>query len=491
MNMPKVNIRRTLLIAWRDFMGYVKTWGFWLTALAPFIAFAAGLLVSMFLISSEPTRYVTILDETGVHGTAIQNMMAAEEEELVRDALQDISRLTVTRDNKEEFETILETQGTEAAKAYIRKTNPRLANIVNMSTSGLQFVEPPSLVLNDLKAYLLEEKKLDIDGMKQKLDGLLHIYNKDGELQAELWSTSPIDNDMSRMANRYFRTQARNAYLRQGGLSLQGYRQASNESLRVSRYNPAKSTAGEEGQKMTVKDRAPYGMAAGLSIMLWFAIFAGAQMLLVSMIEEKISKALEMLLATTRFSEIFIGKLLGVAALTAASLLPWAIMGGFAIYGIMQFGDATLADNLAIVISQKMLIFLPVFLVLGYLFYGSIFIALGALAESMQDASTLITPMILLLAACFMVVPMGISFPDAPLVRIAQFIPFSAPFASIIRLPSNPPLWETIVSACILAFSAMLIIWLSSRVFRHGILSGGGMAIIKDWFYRTILRRKT
>ena len=150
-------------------------------------------------------------------------------------------------------------------------------------------------------------------------------------------------------------------------------------------------------------------------------------MLLMSMVEEKINKVLEMLLASTRFSEIFFGKLIGVAALTIASLLPWIIMGALGFYFALTFGDGAVADGLSQAISTKMLVFLPIFFLLGYVFYGSIFIALGAMAESMQDASTLMTPMVLLLTACILVVPVGIAYPDSPVLIAAQYIPFLRP----------------------------------------------------------------
>ena len=116
---------------------------------------------------------------------------------------------------------------------------------------------------------------------------------------------------------------------------------------------------------------------------------------------------------------------------------------------------------------------------LGYVFYGSMFIALGAMAESMQDASTLMTPMVLLLTACIMVVPIGYIYPDSAVLKAAVWFPFSAPFASIVRLPADPPLWETLGSVLALILSSALVVWGSARLFQHGVLSGGGMAGVK------------
>jgi len=78
---------------------------------------------------------------------------------------------------------------------------------------------------------------------------------------------------------------------------------------------------------VTKEDRAPYMVAAALAFFLWLTVFSGAYMLLTSMLEEKLNKLLEMMLASTRFAEIIFGKLLGVAALTLTAMAPYIILG--------------------------------------------------------------------------------------------------------------------------------------------------------------------
>jgi len=487
---PAISPRRTYLIARQDFLGYVKTWGFWLTALGPLLGMVFGVLAIFVMAKSEPTSYAAILDETGLHAAGIEQMQEADNIWLMKTALREVAKFTVPREQKDAFEKILEDQGPEAAKAFIQKTNPKIAGYINMPQSKLKFVPPPAGSIEALKPYVLGEKNILIGGQDQSLSGVLHIYETPDGTKADYWSKTPTKNALVGLADRYFSRQAKNIYLKTGGLNREDLNAVSKSALNVTAYNPAKLASDDGGQTVSEKDMIPYLVAAGLSMMLWFTVFTGAYMLLVSMVEEKISKVLEMLLASTRFSEIFFGKLIGVAALTLASLLPWMILGAIGFYGAMNFGDGALADGLTKALSLKMLIFLPVFFVLGYVFYGSMFIALGALAESMQDASTLMTPMVLLLTACILIVPIGITYPDSPILTAAQYFPFSAPFAAIIRLPSDPPLWETLGSVAVLILSSILVVWLSSRLFQHGILSGGGMVSVKAWFGRKLKRAK-
>jgi len=136
------------------------------------------------------------------------------------------------------------------------------------------------------------------------------------------------------------------------------------------------------------------------------------------------------------------------------------------------------------------MVFFPLFLILGYIFYGCLFIAMGALAESMQDAQTITTPIVMVLTLCVLVVPLGWGSPDSPLLVFASWFPLSAPFAAISRLPSDPPAWELFLSAGFLALLSIGVILLASRIFRYGVLSGAGVKGISNWFKRTILRRK-
>jgi ABC-2 type transport system permease protein len=490
MKLPAISPRRTYLIARQDFLGYIKTWGFWLTAIGPFLGILFGVLAPFVLAKSQPTQYAAILDETGRHGSAIERLQTEENERFLNVALKEVAKISVPRDQKEKFDLILEDQGAEAAKDFIKQVSPPIiARNLNFPESKLKFIAPPAPTMAENKAYVLGDKLVRMDGESYKLSGVLHIFEQDGVDKVEFWTTSPTANELVGLAERYFENKDVDMYLKTGGLDQTGLREVRDSAVRIDTFNPAKSATEEGGQKTTGKDRIPYIVAAALSLVLWFSVFTGAYMLLVSMVEEKINKVLEMLLASTRFSEIFIGKLIGVAALTLASLLPWIIMGIIGFYGVMQFGDGALVEGISKAISLQMMIFLPIFFILGYVFYGSMFIALGAMAESMQDASTLMTPMVLILTACVLLVPVGISFPESPILSLAAWVPFSAPFAAIIRLPANPPLWETLGSVLVLVVSSAVVIGLSSRLFKHGVLSGGGIASVKAWFRRVILRK--
>jgi len=494
MKLPAINLRRTYLIARRDYLGYVKTWGFWISFFLPFIIFGIIIAVNLAGFSVSPTRYETILDETGNHKEAIiQLHEAGFDKRLQRQAIKLLDKFPENKDAIELKETIKE-KGLDEARELLGVKFPALGMQLEQMESivpKMNIIDLPAGNLGDLKEIIKEQKLLDHNGEDIKLNGVIHVYDNDGELKADYWSPNFNDSAAQRLAERYFENLARNNYLKTGGLEAEGLESALDDMVDVKEYDPTKVATDGQDQAVTETDRVPYFVAFVLSMMLWMTVFSGAYMLLTSMLEEKMNKLLEMMLATTRFSEIILGKLLGVALLTITALLPYIIMGIVGVIGAIFIGPSDIAQGLITAFSPKMIIFFTIFLILGYIFYGSLFIALGALAESMQDAQTLTTPIMFVLMGAMFVVPIGLTAPDSPLLIFASWFPLSSPFAMIMRLPADPPLWQLLASVGLLAATTLGVIILSGRIFRFGVLSGAGVKVATDWFKRTILRRKT
>jgi len=491
MIVPKMNLRRTYLIARRDYLGYVKTWGFWISFVFPFIIGAIIIGLSFTNISISPTRYETILDETGQHEQAILTLDAENNAKIAGDIMMALGKTVLNEDDAQTLEDIVKDEGVEVGREFLDTKMPGTSKRLKTVDSKMIFVDLPSRDLSELKTYMRGEKTLQYQGEDVKLNGVIHIYNKD-VLRVDYWSPNFNNPEAERLARDYFRDLSADNYLKTGGLSLKGLESARKETLEISTFDPTKKTKnGDSEQAITMKDRIPFIASFALAMMLWMTVFSGSYMLLTSMLEEKTNKLLEMMLATTRFSEIIFGKLLGVALLTVTALLPYIIMSIGGVIGFILFGDPEIAAGLVETFSPKLIIFFTVFLILGYIFYGALFIAMGALAESMQDAQTLTTPIMFVLMGCMFVVTIGLDTPDSPLVAFASWFPLSSPFAMIVRLPTDPPLWELLLSVGLLIAATLGIIILSGRVFRFGVLSGSGVKGVTDWFKRTILRRKT
>lgn len=488
-----LNMRRAMLIARRDYLGYIKTWGFWISFFLPFVFGILGFLASQLDINLEPTRYEAILDDTGAHKSALISEYDRNYTERARAQITAIADIALSDADLIELNAAIDTGGVAAAVSYLNIKSPGLGDSLKLPKKTLVLIDPPVDTIDALKDFMKNERKLSYGGQDVALNGVLHIRGVDekGHAEVDYWSPQVTGQGMQSLAKRYFTDLAQETYLQSGALSSEGLNEVRENAVHLQSYNPTKAVgAAGEGQEVTPKDRIPYYVAGIMAAILWLTVFSGAYMLLTSMLEEKLNKLLEMMLATTNFGEIILGKLIGVAALTITTMLPYLILGGGGVIAIILFGPSELSDPIRQAFTWKMMVFFPLFLILGYIFYGCLFIAMGALAESMQDAQTITTPIVMVLTLCVLVVPLGWNSPDSPLLVFASWFPLSAPFAAISRLPSDPPAWELFLSAGFLALLSVGVIILASRVFRYGVLSGAGVKGISRWFKRVILRRK-
>lgn len=491
MILPAIDMRRVYLIARRDFLGYIKTWGFWISFFLPFIFGGIGFLLTTLDLNVEPTRYEIILDETGLHEAGILARIDAQYVRAETRLIETFGQTVLSADELDEVKNIHLEKGFQAVRDYIDAKLPGVGARLKQPPRKTLFAPSPSENMSDLQAYLTGGKTIAYAGQQVELNGVLHIRELESGLRIDYWSPNINNSKVKDIARGYFRDRATSNYLGTGGLTAEGLQQARTERIVIESFDPTKAvTESRPSQAVTMTDRIPYFVAAALCMMLWLSVFSGSYMLLTSMLEEKLNKLMEMMLASTRFSEIIFGKLLGVAALTIAAMLPYILISIVAVVGFVFFGPAEVSNGLVGAFTPKLVVFFFVFLVLGYVLYGALFIALGALAQSMQDAQTLTTPIMLILTACVMVILPGINSPDSPLLTFAAWFPLSTPFAAIMTLPSDPPWWQLSLQAVFVLILSGLIIWVAGRVFRYGILSGAGIKGLKGWFMRTILRRK-
>lgn len=510
----RLNMRRALLIARRDYLGYIKTWGFWISFFLPFIFGILAVVATQLDLDFEPPRYEAILDETGVHSRALIARYEERFNEREQRAVLELGKAMLPEADAQALEGIINSGGAEAGKAFLNAKFPGLGDQVKLPDRKLIFLDPPRADIGEIKTFLAQEGTLNYAGEDVVLNGVLHIkaatenridteastkaVSEQSEpimpaqaapIEVDYWSVQINAFELPNLAKSYFRDLGETRYLGSGDLSREGLSASRDNAVDFAAFNPAKVSTAEGGQKVTNHDRLPFIVAGIMAMMLWLAVFSGAYMLLTSMLEEKLNKLLEMMLASTHFGEIIVGKLIGVAALTITAMMPYLLIGVGSVIAIVLFGDAQTSEALKQTFTWKMAVFFPLFLVLGYLFYGALFIAMGALAESMQDAQTITTPIVMVLTLCVLVVPMGIKNPDSPILIFASWFPLSAPFAAIARLPSDPPFWELALSAGFLALLSAGVIMLAGRVFRYGVLSGAGVKGAMAWIKRVIFRR--
>lgn len=233
------------------------------------------------------------------------------------------------------------------------------------------------------------------------------------------------------------------------------------------------------------------GMVLGM--MLYFIIIVYGQMVLGAVIQEKQSRVLDVLVTSCSPFQLMLGKILGVAAVAALQIVIWAALVITAATVIMPMlsGNAAMAQAGATVsmvmakltdVSFLSGIFISLFffIVLGFLFYSSMYAAIGSSVDTAQDAQqfNMIVMMPVILSIIVMMNIMN--DPGSGMVFWCSMIPFTSPIVMMARIPFGVPSWQIILSILILLVSFVGMTWVSSRIYRVGVYMHGRKPSWKD-----------
>jgi ABC-2 type transport system permease protein len=164
------------------------------------------------------------------------------------------------------------------------------------------------------------------------------------------------------------------------------------------------------------------------------------------------------------------GKILGLGALGLLQIAVWATAGGL----LISQGSSLWSGLENISIPTPVLITAPVYLVLGYLLYGTLLASIGAAVTSTQEGRQLSG--IISFIAVIPMMGMGafLSNANGLLPTATSLFPFTAPVAMMLRLPfADVPPWQLGLSLALLALTVLLAVWIAAQVFRIGLLMYG------------------
>lgn len=455
-------MRAIYLIARREFLSYVATWGFWLSLASVPMFMALGFGLPMLVESSQPTRYYVLVDETGgeleaavyEQFDAARQADAAEARERMRDMVGDNPQLQAAIESSAQIED----------DRYVR-------------------VETGIRDLAGLRPYLLDEAQIDTADGPQSLFAAIFLRQAvSGEVEIEYWSTNLTDSGLRSRIRSALRDHMQLQHFIGNGVSPLLVAEAEELAPSVRELNPEREAGAAE---VTQGERLPLFVGVATAFGLWIVIFSVVNMLLTAMIEEKGNKVLEMMLASARHHEILTGKLLGVAAVSTTLLVFWgglATLGGIAAQQVAATAGLPIADILSTVFDPGLILPAIGYFIIGYLMYGAVFLAIGSLCETIQDAQTLMSPMMLIMMVPLFLVMMAIDAPDSPIVAVASWVPLWTPFVMLVRLPQDIAMVEIVGTTLAMLVTAALVIWGSGVLFRMGSLNQANQDTVKGWF---------
>ena len=208
-----------------------------------------------------------------------------------------------------------------------------------------------------------------------------------------------------------------------------------------------------------------------LFFLMYFVIMLYGMNVARSIIEEKTSRIFEVMLATIRPEEMMAGKILGVGSVGLTQVGIWLV--AVLLYG-SSFAARVGAGNIHIGLHPVQIVYFFIYFLLGYLFYSSIAAALGAMTNSEQELQQLNMFLVLPLAFCFIVLHSVLTSPDGNLARVLALIPPFTPLLMYLRVSlGHPAAWEVALSMLLTSASIVAIIWVTSRIYRVGVLMYG------------------
>ena len=254
-------------------------------------------------------------------------------------------------------------------------------------------------------------------------------------------------------------------------------------------------------------------VAMGLGYILGFVLYMflliyGA-MVMQSVIEEKNSRVLEVMVSSVRPFDLMLGKILGVASVAVVQILVWGILvvgvGGVVLPHLMpeevmagaqamQQGipDAAASVDMNPEVMQavaaitdlgyvvKIFACLVLFLLGGYLLYSAMFAAVGSAVDNVQDAQQLQLPITIPVILALLMMLAVIKDPNSQLAFWFSLVPFTSPVVMMARIPYDIPMWEILLSLALLYATFIGMVWLAAKIYRVGIFMYGKKPTFKE-----------
>ena len=297
---------------------------------------------------------------------------------------------------------------------------------------------------------------------------------------------------------RIVQQQANTLALNQAGIDAQAIR-----DLYFDVRPQLETFKGQETSKLGSGLKLIFGGAAGYLLFMFIIIYGN--IIMRSVIEEKTSRIIEVIISSVRPIELLLGKIFGTTLAGITQFAVWVILVGVLgtvmsqVLGVeMQTGSqvameqgAALAQTNDLPAQILMEIFqLPMtnlvvmfflFFIGGYLLYASLYAAIGAAVDSETDTQQFMIPIIMpLIIAVYVGVFTVIEDPHGTVSQVFSFIPLTSPVVMLMRIPFGVPLWEQIVSVVLLFTTFIGTVWFAAKIYRVGILMYGKKPSYKE-----------
>ncbi len=367
----------------------------------------------------------------------------------------------------------LASQGMGGNKHYVVACqDPALANAVRDQLLG-QKEKKPTVDVIDPTAPGARESLTRL-AQSKSVDGVLIIHTHLGGLPtASYYSSSSGDFITAAKLS-----EALNNGLVDEDLTTKGTTQADADAI-VKGVTIATFLVKKDGSIVKSNAEATFWKGYVMAILLSMTTLIYGMNVARSIIQEKTSRIFEVMLATVKPSDMLAGKLIGAGSVGLTQILIWVVAG--AVLVASPLAAAILTGQYAVHFSLAEGILFPVYFVLGFLLYSSLFAGLAATCETEQELQ-----MYMPLAAAptwlsFALIVVIMNDSNSVWAIAASLFPPTAPIIMFLRMAAEmPPAWQFAASIALMIISIWAILWISSRLYRVGILMYGKRATLPE-----------
>lgn len=392
----------------------------------------------------------------------------------------------------------------------MQKNDEKIKKIVYVDTSEMfskeDFKDSKTIHFLDYTALGAEETKKKVE--EGNYYGALIIPKQDSlELLAksiEFYSKDSPGMSLINSLENKIESKIRNKKLNNFGIDLDKIK-ASKINTDIKMFN----FSGEESSKLINGLKIGVGAIAGYLLMMFVLIYGTSVMR--SVIEEKTSRIIEIIVSSVKPFQLMLGKILGNASAGLLQFFIWGIIlfvisiVASSVFGVdvveMQTAKVPVeqmeavkaaagGDKMQLVIQEilklpilKMFILFIFYFLGGFMLYSSLFAAVGAAVDNETDTQQFMMPIMLpLILGVYVGFAMVINDPHGSIAVLFSHIPFTSPIVMLMRVPFGVSWYELIISMALLLVTFVFMVWLTAKIYRVGILMYGKKPTYKDLY---------
>ena len=257
-------------------------------------------------------------------------------------------------------------------------------------------------------------------------------------------------------------------------------------SVGFNAYAVKSGKAKDGGAKVesSIETGARLGLGYILVFVLYMFVLIYANSIMRSVLEEKTTRIVEVIISSIKPHQLLLGKLVGVCSVCLTMFAVWVVFGVLLVMNIEPilgiFGIDGLPTPLILVIetvkasSAEILTYFFIYFIIGFFMYSTLYAVVGAICSSEEEAQQTGVPLTMLVVIPFVLMFQLFRIPDSTLSVLLSHIPFFSPILMFMRINVlMPPLWEILLNILVMCATVLLVTLISGKIYRVGILMYG------------------